>query len=164
MVVASENRNRGNAAMAGGLNIVRHIADEGGLCRGELVSGEDPVNHFTLVQHPGIGGLEVVAKPEIVHLALEGEGVHRGQDEAADAEGGAPFQLLAGVRQDGDGSDRVVKGRAEMCFEFFQGDLRQQLGVKLPVGQPKGAAECFAVERGNPVFFEHRVGCLDDGP
>jgi hypothetical protein len=59
----------------------------------------------------------------------------------------APFEFFAGMRQHGDRRDRGIKGRPEMRLQFLQRNVRQHLGVKLPVGQPEAPAETLAVER-----------------
>ncbi len=124
---------------------------------------KDLVNDVAFVEDAGVGGFEVFAEAEVVQLALEGEGVHGGEDEAADAEGGAPFELFAGVGQDGDGGEGGVESGAEMGFEFFEWDLREEFGVKLTVGEAEGAAESFAIERRDFIFFEHGISGFKDG-
>ena len=73
----------------------------------------------------------------------------------------APFELFAGVGQHGDGRDGGVERRAKMGFKFLQRDVREQFGVEFPVRQPEGAAESFAVERGDFIFPEHGIRRLD---
>jgi len=149
--------------VAGGFHIVGHVADEGGLGGGEAVGCEDAVDDFPLVEDTGVGGLEMLTQAEFVHLALKGEGIHGGEDKAADAEGGAPFEFFAGVGENGDGSQGVVESRAEVGFEFFQRNVGQQFGVKFAVGEAEDAAESFAVERSDLIFPEDGIGRLDDG-
>ena len=87
-------------AVAGGFHVVGHVADESGFGGIEAVGFKNLVDDLAFVEHAGVGGFKQIAQAEIVHLALEGDGVHRGEHEGADAERGAPFEFLAGVGQD----------------------------------------------------------------
>ena len=162
MVVAGEHGDRGHAAVAGGFDVVGHVADEGGFGGVEAVGVEEAVDELALVEHAGVGGFEVVAQAEIVHLALEGERVHGGEDKRADAECGAPLELFAGVGQHGDRGDGGGEGLAEVGFQFVERHLRKLLGVEFPVRQPERAAESLAVERSDFVVREHGVGGFED--
>jgi hypothetical protein len=119
MVVAGEHGDGGNAAVTGGFHVVGHVPDEGGFVRIEGVGFEDAVDDLALVEHAGVGGFEEIAQAELVHLPLEGGGVHGSQDKSADAAAGAPFELFPGMGEDGDGRDRLIEGRAEVGLEFL---------------------------------------------
>jgi hypothetical protein len=104
-----------------------------------------------------------VVEAEFHQLAGEGIRVHGSEDKHADAEGGAVFEFFAGVREDGDGGKGGFESRAEVGFEFGEGDVGEDFGVELVVGEAKAAAELFAVERGDVVLAEDGVGGIDDG-
>lgn len=163
MVVAGENGDGRDAAVARGLDIVSHVADECRFLGVEAVLGEDLVDDIALVDDAGVSCLKVVAKSEIIHLALEGESVHGSEDEGANAEGGAPFELFAGVWEDGDGGEGGVEGGSEMRFEFGEGDIWEEFRVKFRVRETEAPAEALAIQGVDVVFRQDSVGGFDDG-
>ena len=137
--------------MPRGVDVVRHVADEGAFRRGQLVAFQDAEDPLALVEHAGVGRFEKVRQPEVVELPVEGIAVHAGEDESAHAVVAAPFQLFPGVGQDRDRGLRCREGLAEMDLQLVERNPGQHFLIEIAVGQPEAEPEAFAVERRGEV-------------
>ena len=142
----------------GGVDIVLHVADEGRICRVDLVLAQQVVDVFLLVAHTGVDVLEVILEPQETRLFIEGARIHTGQYEAADAAAGAEVHEGSGMRNDGDLGNGMVKGVAVVFLQVHQSGLRGFAGVIIRVGKLELIAELLSGQGGSVILGQHVVG------
>ncbi len=158
IVVTGEHADADDAGAVGGVDIVLHIADEGGICRVEVMLAEQGVDVLLLVAHAGVNVLEIILQSQIAGLLVKGTRVHAGEDEAADAPAAAEIQKCPGVRNDGHLRDGVVKGVAVVFLQIGQLGTGGLPCIVIRVGQLEFIAKLLAGERGQVVLGKYVVG------
>ena len=149
--------------MAGGLDVMLHVADENGFVEDEVVFGEDFADALTFVPDVEVGAFEEFAETGAVLLRGEMIGMNGAEDEGADAAFPAKDEELACVGQGDDGILDFLKPGTEPFLELFNGDVGNMAVVKRFEGQGKFGAKLFESEFCDAGALEGMVAGLPDG-
>ncbi len=161
-VVSGEYGDRKDACVLGGLDIVDHIADVGGVFGCEVVLLENRADDEDFVHGPGVSFVEEIANAEAGGLGLEVVVGDAGESEDLAPGAVAGFEEFEGSREKSDGllfgEELDVAG-----LDFGDGNVGEDLGVKIGVGEAELGAECFRREGGAAVVGEDAVDGAEDG-
>ena len=75
-MVSGQHRDGGDATVAGGLDVMRHIADERGLLPIQPVGLDDEIDQLPFIEDSRVGFLEEILHTEFMELPEERIGVH----------------------------------------------------------------------------------------
>jgi hypothetical protein len=162
-VVAGEDGAGADATVAGGGDIVLHIADQKGLFRAEVVVLENAVDGIPLVGDTGIGLAEEVVHAEAAGLVLKIGLVNGAEEKGGQIAGVAVFENFPGPGQEGDGVVKFPEDLSEDLFQLVEGGVGDVLFVEALVREIEFFTEGLAVKRGFPVGGKDPVSSLEDG-
>jgi len=162
-VVAGEDSAGADAAVAGGGDVVIHVANKEGLFRPEIVIFENAVDGIPFVGHAGIGFAEEVVHAQTAGLVLEVGLVNGAEKKNGEFAGVTVFEDLARSGQKGDGVMKLPENLPENFLELVEGGVGNVLFVEAFVGEVELFPKGLTVEGGFAVGGENAVGGLQDG-
>jgi hypothetical protein len=162
-VVAGEDGAGADATVAGGGDIVLHVADEEGLFRAEVVVFENAVDGVPLVGHTGIGLAKEVVHAQAAGLVLEVGLVDGAEEKDGKVAGVAVFKDLSRPGEKGDGVVKFAKDLPKDFLQFLEGGVGNVFFVEALIREIEFFPEGLAVKRGFPVGSEDPVGGFQDG-
>ena len=162
-VITRQHGDGMNAAVPGGFNVVRHVADKDRLFGNKLMLGEDIVDFLALVPDADERVLDEL--PEVGLSGLNGIVFRRngGKKESADPVDLAEFEKFTGVRQGGDGFLNLAEATVKPLFQLWQRNMRRMQIVKSGERQLKIFAELIQGDFGSLGLDEHIIGGLPNG-
>ena len=162
-IVAGQDGATDDAGVAGGFDVVDHVADEDGFVGVEVVLGEEMEDDLTFIERLGVGLLEVFFHAETCALRLEVLAVDGAEEKGGH---GALAEVLEEVERVGQRRDaglEELEGGVVVVVEFGQGRLGQVLFIELGEGEIEFLAEFVGGERRLAVVLEDFVGGFEDG-
>ncbi len=151
-----------HAAVAGGLDIMRHVADECGMFRAQGVVFQQVVDVFSFVSDAGMNTLEIRIQCEFPRLSGEVVRMSGAEHEAAMPLGLTPAEEVAGVGQKSGLFFRAHEGGVKNGFEGSQHLAGQQALVKPGKRQFKFPQKVFAGQYGAAAVRQHCVSGIND--
>src|SRR5579862_3187857 len=130
-VVAREHGAGMDSAVLSGFNIVLHIANEHGLCGGELIFGQDFVNFFAFIPNIDIRLLQVSIKTGYRGLHHEMVAMNRAEQKHAQILGETKFKEFVSVRQWANRVLHLTEPAVKPVFQLRQGNVRYVTFVEL---------------------------------